>query len=533
MRSRWRSRGGAGVEGVSRGERRRLRPQFSPEQTEASALPAIFRIWLAFLLAASAVAADTRSSLVVVIDGLRPDYITPAIMPRLHALGEAGVIADAHHAVFPTVTRVNSSSLATGAYPATHGLMHNTILLPDVSPNPIDTGEAPALQQAERATGGRLLTTVSVGEWFQQAGRRVLAAGSGTTGSTWLLNHKPGPRALVLSSRDFVVPEALRERAATLLGPPPALAYPNRAANRWAVDAYLEFGLKEFRPDLTLLWLTDPDGTAHRNGVGSPLTREALQAVDADLGRLLDTLAQRGLRERTNILVTADHGFSTHGGPFNLTALLTARGLAAGVKVVGGTQLYVQSGGEEKIRRIVALLQETAWVGAIFTRASSPGAREGFVPGTLSFDAIHYRHARAADILVDPQWSEAANAHGYAGATTSGGVAGHGSSSPYDIRIRLVAAGPDFKRGVRSPVPTSNVDLAPTLCRLHGLEPGPGMTGRVLAELLRDGPAPPTLKIEREVRKVSAPIPAGRYELELHTSRVGGAEYVDFTRTVR
>ena len=527
MRSPWRSSSGRGFTR----ERGRPRPQFTPERAGTSALPGIAII--STLLAATAIAAEPRSSLVVVIDGLRPDYITPAIMPRLHALGEAGAIAEAHHAVFPTVTRVNSSSLATGAYPQTHGLMHNTILLPDVSPDAIDTGEAPALWQAEAATGGRLLTAVSLGEWFQQTGRRVLAAGSGTTGSTWLLNHKAGPRALVLSSRDFVVPESMRERAGTVLGPPPALAYPNREANRWAVDAYLEIGLKEFRPDVTLLWLTDPDGTAHRNGVGSPLTLEALRSVDAELGRLLDTLAQRGQRERTNILVTADHGFSTHGGPFNLTALLTARGLAAGVKVVGGTQIYVQAGGEEKVRRIVTLLQETAWVGAIFTRAATPGAREGFVPGTLSFDAIHYRHARTADILVDPQWTEAVNAHGYAGATTSGGVAGHGSSSPYDIRIRLVAAGPDFKRGLRSSVPTSNVDLAPTLCRLHGLEPAPTMTGRVLVELLRDGPAPASVKVEHQVRKVSAPTSGGRYELELHTTRVSGTEYVDFTQTRR
>ena len=52
----------------------------------------------ALLVASTSLASESRSSLVVVIDGLRPDYITPAIMPHLHALGEAGVIAEAHHA---------------------------------------------------------------------------------------------------------------------------------------------------------------------------------------------------------------------------------------------------------------------------------------------------------------------------------------------------------------------------------------------------------------------------------------------------
>ena len=52
-----------------------------------------------------------RSNLLLVIDGLRPDYVTPEIMPRLHALGQRGIVFEAHHSVFPTVTRVNSSSM--------------------------------------------------------------------------------------------------------------------------------------------------------------------------------------------------------------------------------------------------------------------------------------------------------------------------------------------------------------------------------------------------------------------------------------
>ena len=55
--------------------------------------------------------------LLIVLDGLRPDYVTPALMPNLHALGERGVVFTDHHAVYPTVTRVNAASISTGAYP--------------------------------------------------------------------------------------------------------------------------------------------------------------------------------------------------------------------------------------------------------------------------------------------------------------------------------------------------------------------------------------------------------------------------------
>jgi len=56
--------------------------------------------------------------LVFVSDGLRPDSITEAEMPNLHRLRKEGVWIENTHAVFPTVTRVNSTSLATGTFRA-------------------------------------------------------------------------------------------------------------------------------------------------------------------------------------------------------------------------------------------------------------------------------------------------------------------------------------------------------------------------------------------------------------------------------
>jgi arylsulfatase A-like enzyme len=494
---------------------------------------AIFLVSLTTIVAGllrGAEAAGARSTLLIVIDGLRPDYITRELMPNLHGLEEAGVVAENHHSVFPTVTRVNSSSIATGAYPRTHGLMQNTIYLPDVSPNPIDTAEAEALLKAESATGGKLLTAVSLGELLTQAGKKVLVVGSGSTGASLLLNHKKFAEGGLLNSRGFVRPEPLQVRASDVLGAFPTAAYPYRTGNRWAMDAYLEIGLKEVRPDLTLMWITDPDGTAHQHGPGAPETNQALHFVDEEIGRLLSTLSQRGLRDRVNVIVTTDHGFSTPRGPFNLNALLTARGLADGVRVIGGGQIYVQKGGDEKIGAIVRVLQANEWAGAIFTRAVAPGSHKGFIPGTLSFDAIEYQHPRAADILVDANWTHGVNKHGYPGITTSGG---HGSSSPYDIRIRMIASGPDFKRGSKSRVPSGNIDIAPTLCHLFGLKPAPSMSGRVLTELLRDGPGGDSIPANRIVHRATTEWEGGRYEVELHKVRVGTTDYVEFTQTKR
>jgi len=70
-------------------------------------------------------------------------------------------------------------------------------------------------------------------------------------------------------------------------------------------------------------------------------------------------------------------------------------------------------------------------------------------------------------ILVSASWTHDTNAHALL-ATTEGGVAGHGSSSPYDIHNTLIAAGPDFRERAISDVPTANVDLARRCCVCSG-----------------------------------------------------------------
>jgi hypothetical protein len=198
-----------------------------------------------------------------VVDGLRPDYVTPDVMPRLVQLGRRGIVFNAHHAVFPTVTRVNASSFATGAYPETHGLLGNTIYIPSVKATGLDTGERANLESVARAEG-ELLTAPTLGEILQRGGRKVLAVSSGSSGSALLLNHKVNGGAII--HHDFTQPAELEKRVLEGLGPVPPAATPNDRRNQRAIDAYLKIGLDTIHPDVTLMWLNDPDGTAHANG---------------------------------------------------------------------------------------------------------------------------------------------------------------------------------------------------------------------------------------------------------------------------
>jgi predicted AlkP superfamily pyrophosphatase or phosphodiesterase len=135
----------------------------------------------------------------------------------------------------------------------------------------------------------------------------VLAVSSGSSGSAFLLNHTTTGGATV--HPEFALPPDLAIRAAARLGPVPPHANPNDAQNRYAIERLPDAGADEIHPDITFVWLNDPDGTAHASGIGAEPTLKSLALVDAGIGHLEDALAARGLLERTNILVTSDHGF--------------------------------------------------------------------------------------------------------------------------------------------------------------------------------------------------------------------------------
>ena len=104
-----------------------------------------------------------------------------------------------------------------------------------------------------------------------------------------------------------------------------------------------------------------------------------------------------------------------------------------GSSVTGSGAVYVRDNNRQVTSQIVRALQKTAGIGAIFTRAAATGSLSGWAEGTLSFDAARWSHARSGDILYSPDWTDNKNTYGVSGTSASNGVAGHGSSSPFEI----------------------------------------------------------------------------------------------------
>src|SRR6266446_3624739 len=84
---------------------------------------------------------------VVVWDGMRPDFITPQYTPTLYQLAAGGVFFKNHHPVYVSSTEVNGTALATGVYPKRSGIMANSDYRPEIGwlgPNATEGVEAPA-----------------------------------------------------------------------------------------------------------------------------------------------------------------------------------------------------------------------------------------------------------------------------------------------------------------------------------------------------------------------------------------------------
>src|SRR3954471_3738843 len=143
-------------------------------------------------------------NLVFVLDGMRPDSITEANTPTLFRLQREGVTFLNTHSVFPTVTRVNSTSLATGMYPSRHGIMGNSIYVPAVDPKRAFTNDDfQPLLKLDEATGGRMVTVTGIAEILAQSGRSMVAVSSGSTGSAILLAPKARQGTGTVINGDF------------------------------------------------------------------------------------------------------------------------------------------------------------------------------------------------------------------------------------------------------------------------------------------------------------------------------------------
>lgn len=467
------------------------------------------------------------SVLLVVFDGLQPAQVTPPLMPHLSAFAAEGVIFRRHHAVFPSVTRINVASMVTGCNPGGHGLAANTLVIREFDPEKAISALEPTLAQVALKTG-RVLLRPTVADILSRWGQRFVAVGVGSTGNAYLQNPHAESSGGATIHPQFCLPYRLHDEVVGRFGPWPPEAKPNSPQMAHAVRVMTEYVLPELDPAVSLIWLSEPDSAQHAEGVGSKLGNRALADADRAFAGLLEWLDASGRAADTDVLVVSDHGYSTVEATWDIEAEVRRAGFPAagyaGAVVVapnGGAVLFYTDGADaETADRLAAWLTSQPWCGALL--ASGAG-----VAGTLPASLAGAEGSRAPELAMSFAWGSRPNRAGYPGhAHSCGGAPGlglHGSMSRHEMRNVLLARGPRFKKGLAVNSPSGNVDIAPTLLRLIGRPGAEGMDGRVLEEALAGGPDPREVKWTSEVFTSHR----GGYRQQVTVSRVGATAYVD------
>jgi len=298
---------------------------------------------LAALPVVCSAAPPPHNVILFVPDGLRAAIIDPQTAPTLARLRDEGVNFVNSHSLFPTFTTANASAFATGHGLGDTGDFSNTLytgvafsgsVTPFLENNQtlrelnLHLGgnylnETPIVAAA-RSQGG--VATASIGKLgpvaiFDGAALRgqaglVLDDATGTPGK-----GAPLQQEWQKAMEDAKLPAKAPGRGEN--GNPgdaehPGTWVPNFTQQQYFLEQTIKVVLPKFKeankPFVLVYWSRDPDGSQHNQGDGNingPTSLSAIRAVDSALAAIEQSLKSLGLYDSTNIIVSADHGFST------------------------------------------------------------------------------------------------------------------------------------------------------------------------------------------------------------------------------
>jgi hypothetical protein len=557
-----------------------------------------------------------------VADGLRFRMVDDTTAPTMAAIGREGVSLRNSHALFPTFTTANASGMATGHMLGDTGDFSNTIYAGFQVPGagntltPFLENDA-VLGDVDEHFFGNYLDEATILKLARDKGYSTASIGKigpalifdpteRSGAQTILIDDATGtPKGIPLSAEvtqrlqtanlPLVAPSRGANGAAGNMTTPGTLAANVVQQDYFAAvttKAVLPMFKERNKPFVLVFWSRDPDGSQHNQGdslnslvpgINGPTSLAAIRNADDDLARIRAALRELGLLDSTDIITTADHGFSTIGKesqtsatvkmkfsdtppgrlPLGFVALDLAHALNLplidpddGYKTIGDGQhtkngngliggdankpkvvvaanggsdlIYLPDGDKTLAKRIVDFLLTQDYVSGLFV-----DTKLGKFAGTLSLDDIALEGS-----AITPHPAIAVNFRSFdtvcgepvrctveiADTVLQQGQGMHGSFSRADTWNFMAMQGPDFKSGFVDPAPASNADLGRTIAQLMGLDAHDNgkLIGRVLAETLPNGALPDVTS--RVV--TSDPAPNGLVTV-LNMQMVGNTRYFD------
>lgn len=535
------------------------------------------------VLAGTPQAGAQQNVILFVADGLRAAAVTPERAPAFAAIRDKGVNFSNSHSIYPTITTTNASAIATGHLIGDTGDFGNVfytgfpVASADRSLTPFIQNNA-VLSELNAHHGGNFIAERSIMAAAREKGYLTAALGKvGPVGihdltqldgkTTIFFDDDTGKKNGIVLRPEVV--EMLKKAGLALETPGRAQREnPGKSTNVIQQKYYRDIVTKVLlphykesnKPFMLLYWSSDPDGTLHSQrdsvndlvpGINGPTSLAAIKVADDDLAAIVTTLKELGLEANTNIIITADHGFSTVSKqsktspaaklkydnvpagqlPPGFVAIDLAQTLGlplhepapqgpavdyrsgkyprrssasigndpARPDVViganGGNDLIYlpQDNAKTLVKQVVKVLLAQDYTSGIFVR-DDLGAIAGTLP--LSRIALKGGARTPTPAIVVNFRSETSGCDQplFCSVTVSDtnllqGQGHHGSFSRADTANFMAAIGPAFKTGFNDTAPVSNADIAPTLEKILGvtLPPVGKLRGRALTEALAGG----------------------------------------------
>jgi predicted AlkP superfamily pyrophosphatase or phosphodiesterase len=286
-------------------------------------IPRILSLVLTLLLHSTAIA---EPLVFVSIDGMRADFYQSCEYdaPTLKRLAREGASAEAVYPVFPSFTYPNHAALATGCYPARHGVHTNVI---EDGPSWFweqSHIQVPTLWDSATQAGlrvGLLSWPTSVGAEVDFLIPEVFHVPGANTLTTTELLHKYSTSGL-LDRFDVNLGETFQDW--------------DEETRRVAVGL-----LENKEVDLLMIHLIQVDKAQHEYGPEHDNVKKAVALVDDILADLLEAAGPG-----CTFVVVGDHGFRAYNKIYRPTAVIKNAGLEGRARVkatAGSAAIYTDS----------------------------------------------------------------------------------------------------------------------------------------------------------------------------------------------
>ncbi|MBA2291387.1 MAG: alkaline phosphatase family protein [Gemmatimonadales bacterium] len=361
--------------------------------------------------------------ILISLDGFRADFLDRGLSPNLAAIADRGVRARWMTPAFPTLTFPNHYTIVTGLHPAHHGMVANTI--------------------RDSALGVfRMSDTMANRDPRWWGGEPI-----------WATAEKQGRRAAA-----FFWPGS--ESGAGGRAPSRWLPFDDKFPDAARVDSVLHWASQPpgTAPAITTLYYSNVDHAGHDSGPDSPDVDSAIVHVDRMVGRLVTGLRERGLTDRTNIVVVSDHGMA----PRPATKLIALDDFISlsDVNVVEWSPVGMLIPAPGRDDDVYQKLRAASPHLSVYRRADVP-------------ERFHFRDSPRIPPLIlvaDEGWSITSRSR-VASWRAQGGGHGWDNALP-SMRAIFVAAGPAFRSGVVVD-PFQNIHVYSLMTHIMGLNPAP------------------------------------------------------------